>query len=72
MHNFDDLAPRGKRFKLNEIAPRKSSAEKWSASHTCSSSRAGIFTSVSSQLNKDSFLWGIQNGRIIIQNQKEK
>lgn len=36
-------------------SPRKSSAEKWSASHTCSVRRGGILYSVSSQENMDSF-----------------
>ena len=38
-----------------DISPRKSSAEKWSASHTCKLSRAGTFVSVSSHENKLSF-----------------
>lgn len=36
--------------------PKKSSAEKWSASHTCRLRRGGILYSVSSQANMDSFL----------------
>lgn len=43
-------------LEMNSILPRKSSAEKWSASHTCSSNLAGILHSVSSHEKSDSFL----------------
>lgn len=43
------------RVKNPSFLPRKSSAEKWSASQTCRLSLAGILVSDSSQEKRDSF-----------------
>ena len=56
VHCFTVFAPLGNRFKSKVMAPKKSSLEKWSASHTCKVNRAGTFEVVSSQENIDSFL----------------
>ncbi len=47
---------KSKQHSSHQSSPRKSSAEKWSASQTCSVRRGGILYSVSSQENMDSFL----------------